>query len=103
MKMMGKKNKYKDKKFKFTGVYFFVTIFAVLLASFYLFKQYSLLKSHQNQVLELNKEIENQKKINKELQNEKEYKNSDENIEKIAREKLGMVRSNEIIFYDTNK
>ena len=103
MKIMGKKNKSQDKKFKFAAIYFLVTTFAVLLSGAYLFKQYNLLKSHQTQILELNQEIKNQEKINQELKSKKEYKNSDENIEKLAREKLGMVRSNEIIFYDTNK
>lgn len=92
-----------NKKFKFTKIYFFTTIFMLILASFYLSKQLNSLKSYENKIIQINKEIENEEKLNNQLKNQKEYKNSNENIEKIAREKLGMVKSNEIIFYDTNK
>ncbi|MDE6182254.1 MAG: septum formation initiator family protein, partial [Eubacteriales bacterium] len=62
-----------------------------------------MLKAHEDYIYKLNNKIKEEKKINDELRKQSEYKNSEEYIEKLARDKLGMVKSNEIIFYDTNK
>lgn len=51
---------------------------------------------------EINKEIEFQLAKQEELRLELEYMLSDANIEKVAREQLGFVKSNEIIFINTN-
>lgn len=89
--------------FKFRKFYFFIIIFIIIFSGLYLFRQYSILKEHENYIYELNNKIKDEEELNKELKKENEYKNSDEYIEKIARDKLGMVKSNEIIFYDLNK
>ena len=46
----------------------------------------------------LQEEIENEKEYEKEIEKMKDYMQTDEYIVNIAREKLGMVKENEIIF-----
>lgn len=57
-------------------------------------------KSAENQakIEELQESIEEQKKRSEDLDEQKEYKKTKEYIEKIAKEKLGLVYPNEIIF-----
>lgn len=99
---MQKKNN-KGIYFKFSNLYFFIILFTIFFSSIYLFYQYSILKAHEDYIYKLNIKIQEEKELNEELKKQNEYKNSDEYIEKIARDKLGMVKSNEIIFYDLNK
>ena len=65
-------------------------------------RRYERFRLEVDKIKQINKEIELENKKSKELENQAEYKNSPENIEKIARDKLGMVKSDEIIFYDEN-
>lgn len=58
-------------------------------------------KSIEMKVLE--SKIREEKKTGEELKKQEEMFNSDEYIEKIAREKLGMVKKGEKVFIDTNK
>lgn len=61
--------------------------------------RYKNLDEHAKQILdEVNKEDDRQKQLNEQI---KSYDN-DQYIEKVAREKLGMVKSDEIIFYYDN-
>ena len=46
----------------------------------------------------LQKSIKVEKKHAKEIEKEKEYMQSDEYIAQVAREKLGLVKDNEIVF-----
>lgn len=69
----------------------------------YLNYQYNILKAYSASIEELNNQIEEQNSLQEELTKQNEYKNSDEYIEKLAREKLGMVKSDEIVFYNSNK
>lgn len=46
----------------------------------------------------LQKSIKEEKKYTKEIEKEKEYMQSDEYIAQVAREKLGLVKDNEIVF-----
>ena len=57
-------------------------------------------KSAENQakIEELQESIEEQKKRSEDLDEQKEYTKTKEYIEKIAKEKLGLVYPNEIIF-----
>ena len=57
---------------------------------------------YNEKIQQLNEEIDAANKKNEDLKYQTEYKNSNEYIEKIARDKLGMVKNNEIIFYDNN-
>jgi cell division protein FtsB len=51
----------------------------------------------------LQAKIKEEEKNMEELKKQKDIINSDEYIEKIAREKLGMVKKGEKIFVDVNK
>ncbi|NLM74748.1 MAG: cell division protein FtsL [Clostridiaceae bacterium] len=54
-------------------------------------------------ITELEQKIEKEKEIKRNLQKQKEEISSEESIEKLAREKLGMVKDGEKIFIDINK
>lgn len=55
------------------------------------------------QTQEIVAQIEEQQRINDDLKKQMDYKDSDQYIEKIAREQLNMVKANEIVFIDKNK
>ena len=57
---------------------------------------------NQDIISELQAQKAYEQKRGEEIDNMKQNVNSDEYIEKIAREKLGMVRKDEIIFIDVN-
>ncbi len=70
----------------------------------------SVLYIQYEQILELNKEnetvlaeIERRKKEAEKIGKQEAYYDSDEYIEKIAREQLSLVKPNEILFVDVNK
>jgi len=48
----------------------------------------------------LEEKVREELKLNEELEKEKEIMNSDEYIEKVAREVLGMVKENERVYVD---
>ena len=48
----------------------------------------------------LEKSIESEKERTKEIEAEKEYMKTDEYVEEAAREKLGLVKDNEIVFQE---
>ena len=97
-----KNEKNKKNSSAFNKLYFLIMIFTILSFSSYLFYKYNSLIAYNDKIQELNTEIEKANKENEELQYQTNYKNSDEYIEKLARDKLGMVKNNEIIFYDEN-
>ncbi len=97
-----KNEKNKKTSSAFNKLYFLIMIFTILSFSSYLFYKYNSLITYNDKIQELNTEIEKANKENEELQYQTNYKNSDEYIEKLARDKLGMVKNNEIIFYDEN-
>ncbi len=92
----------KKKSSKFNKLYFITMFFIVLSFSSYLFYKYDNLMEYNEKIQQLNEEIDAANKKNEDLKYQTEYKNSNEYIEKIARDKLGMVKNNEIIFYDNN-
>lgn len=55
------------------------------------------------QMKEVEKRINKEKTLQEELLKQKDELSSDESIEKIAREKLGMVKDGERIFVDINQ
>ena len=87
---------------KLNKFYFVTMIFIILSFSTYLFYKYDTLLEYNDKINELNKKIDLANEENEELNYQTEYKNSEEYIEKLARDKLGMVKNNEIIFYDNN-
>ena len=50
----------------------------------------------------LEKSIDSEKERTKEIEAEKEYMKTDEYVEEAAREKLGLVKDNEIVFQEEN-
>lgn len=97
-----KQTENKKKSSKFNKLYFVTMAFVILSFSSYLLYKYDNLMEYNEKIQQLNEEINKANKKNEELKYQTEYKNSNEYIEKIAREKLGMVKNNEIIFYDNN-
>lgn len=100
--MLGGQSMQKNKASKINKIYAFLMVFSVLGFASYLLYKCQILTEYNEKIATINKEIEDANKKNKELQNQAEYKSSTEYIEKIARDKLGMVKSNEIVFYDEN-
>lgn len=80
----------------------------VILAIFGLFSgaiymQYKTMLKLEVIENQLESEIEEQNKRFNELTEQSKYRDSDEYIEKIAREQLGFVKPNEKLFIDQNK
>ncbi|MDD4188605.1 MAG: septum formation initiator family protein [Eubacteriales bacterium] len=75
----------------------FVIYFSVTLVN-----QQKLLDVKKDQYSSLQSKIREESRIYKELLDDFEMIGTDEYIEKIAREKLGMVKNNEKIFVDIN-
>jgi cell division protein DivIC len=57
----------------------------------------------RHQMNEIQRRIEKEKQTNRELMEQKDEVMSKESIEKLAREKLGMVKDGERVFVDTNR
>ncbi len=55
------------------------------------------------EIKQIEQKIQKEKETNQQLLEQKDEISSDESIEKIAREKLGMVRDGERVFVDSNK
>ena len=77
----------------------FITI--VFVAS--LLAQYQVKLDLNAQEKEVKTQLSQQEKIKKRLTNEADNQDSPEVVEKIAREKLNMVKPNEIVFIDENQ
>jgi cell division protein FtsB len=83
----------------------FRNVIVVLLAIYFGYTMYNLYgvlntkKAEYNTVLTKINQEEEQKDI---LEKQKKIENSDEYIEKIAREKLGLVKKGEKVFIDIN-
>lgn len=58
------------------------------------------LAGYETRAEALNQQIEEEKARTEEIQNLKEYMLTDEYAEQVAREKLGLVKENEIIFQE---
>ena len=65
--------------------------------------QQKVINSKEMELKNIQEKIKAEEKLNAELKKQKEMINSDEYIEKVAREKLGMVKKNEKVFIDMNK
>ena len=87
---------------KINKLYFIIMIFIILTFSSYLVYKYDSLVKYNEKIKGLEKEISIANQKNEELKSQTDYKNSNEYIEKVARDKLGMVKNNEIVFYDSN-
>lgn len=83
--------------------YLFFIMGIILFFSGAICMQLQKRNDYDEQIKQLEYEINKQNEINEELKRQNEYQDSDEFIEKIAREQLGMIKPNEKIFIDQNK
>ena len=65
--------------------------------------QQQLLAARQNELKIMEQKVAQQIRINEELKESLNILGSDEYIEKVAREKLGMLKADEKVFVDINK
>mgnify|MGYP000625809339 FL=1 len=92
------------KKKIFTNILKKILIIAfILYFVFTLIKQQQTLNSYANQKAKYNEDIEVAEDEQEELQKTKDNINSDEYIEQVAREKLGMYYPNERVYIDVEK
>lgn len=79
------------------------------LAVFFLYFAYvfvdqqKIIYNKEIEMQNIQEKISEESKQGEELKKQKEMLNSDEYIEKVAREKLGMVKEKERVFVDVNK
>jgi cell division protein DivIC len=95
-----------NKRENFTGQYAVVSIFLVLTIlsmGYGVVDQALRVKEYKEEMKSLRSQINKVDEDIRELQENKKYINEDEYIEKIAREKLNMVKPEEIIYIDINK
>jgi cell division protein FtsB len=83
------------------GIIFLIGFF--IYFSYVLVDQQKLLNARLQDIKNLKSNIAVETELNKQLEGEIEMLDSDEYIEKIAREKLGMVKDNEKVFIDVNR
>lgn len=81
----------------------FVIIGFFVYFAYVFIDQQKVLYAKEIEMNSIQMKIEEETKLNKELKKQKEMLGSDEYVEKIAREKLGMVKPGERIFVDINK
>lgn len=89
----------KRKKSKFGAVLF---LGALAYLTYLLISQQGILYAKQAQLDGLNSKIQTEEENKEKLIRQTEEINSNESIEKIAREKLGMVKHGERVFVDVN-
>jgi cell division protein FtsL len=93
----------KGKKSKLGLIFTIILIGLLFYSGVTMIDQQKIIYSKNKELQTVQSKIEEEKKTQEELQKEKEAVNSDEYIEKVAREKLGMVKQGEKIFVDINK
>lgn len=77
--------------------------FITIAASVSLFAQYQIKLDLNAQEKDVRAQLSQQEKTKKRLTDESNNQDSPEFVEKIAREKLNMVKPNEIVFVDENQ
>lgn len=81
-----------------------VIVFGIMIYfSYIIIGQQSLLHTKQLELTGVQQKIKDETKENEELKKQSEAIKSDEYAEKVAREKLNMVRKDERVFVDVNK
>jgi len=88
----------KKTKLIFIAVVLFFVYFTVTFV-----EQQKIINLKSKQIETINQKIAEEQRINEELNKSKEIIGSDEYVEKVARERLGMVKSGEKLFVDTNR
>ncbi len=88
---------------KFNKVMNFILISVIIYSIFTFINQQIKLNSYSKDISYYNSQIEKLKEKKEELLVDQENVNSEEYIEKVAREKLDMYLPNETVFIDANK
>ena len=65
-----------------------------------LFHQQSLMNQKKKEMFDLQQKIRHEEQLTDKLNKEKAQMQTDEYVEKVAREKLGMIKMDEKIFYE---
>jgi len=81
----------------------FLSIAVALYFVYVLADQQVIINRYKQDFAQLEQKIEEEEQRNRQLKREKEMLDSDEYIEKVAREKLGMVKEGERLYVDINK
>ena len=76
---------------------------AFIYISFVFIDQQKLINVKNAEMQSIQNKTEEEKKLSKDLNEQKDLVNSIEYVEKIAREKLGMIKPGEKIFVDINR
>lgn len=90
-------------KRKKSGIWMIVAIMLMVYFSWKLIDQQRILNRDRKELAELENKINEELKIEEELNKQKQNLFTDENIEKMAREKLGMVKPGEKVFVDVDR
>lgn len=92
----------KPRSMTYLLVFLFMSLFFALVSINFVMQvnQYNNLKRDQNRLLQ---QIEEQQQEKIKLSSWKDYYQSDAYLEKVAREQLGLVKSNEILFVNREK
>jgi cell division protein FtsB len=91
---------YKRKKSK---VWTIVIVLLLVYFSYTVYNLYGNLSAKKAQCYSVQAKIKAEEELKKALEKQKKIENSDEYIEKIAREKLGLVKKGEKVFIDINR
>jgi cell division protein FtsL len=92
----------KKRKLKMKFVFFCIMIISSVIFLCVYINQQKLIDKKNVELKTIEDKIESEKITNKELKVENKQVNSAEFIEKIAREKLNMVKPGEVIYVDIN-
>jgi len=100
---MSKAKKNKGKK-SFTAVFvaIFMLMFSVVIGINFI-NQTSIYQKLKSEEISIQKQIDEEKLKSVQLENEKEYYSSDAYVEKAAREQLGMVKPDEVLYINRSK
>lgn len=80
-----------------------ISVVVLILLGTLLLEGHSLqlqISTYDARAAELSEKIEAEKERTEEIENTKEYMQTDEYAEQVAREKLGLVKDNEIVFQE---
>lgn len=91
------------KKGKNSKLGLFLLIGVLIYFGYVMAGQQKLLYEKNTQLNTLQEKIKKESELNEELKQEKDMVNSDKYVEKVAREKLDMVKHGERVFVDVNK
>lgn len=80
-----------------------VIVGLLIYFAFVMFDQQKVMHTKKIELKNIDDKIKQEMKVNEELNEQKEAINTDEYAEKVAREKLGMVKHGEKIFIDIDK